>query len=114
MAKRFVRKGQIQKSFYKDVLVSICLFAVFFALFLVAIKTSEQSSFERQKEVLEQAVERGLLQCYVTEGRYPKSVNYLKEHYGLTYDEAQFRIDYISYGSNLRPEVTVVVLGGGQ
>ncbi|MCQ2522603.1 MAG: hypothetical protein MJ105_09540 [Lachnospiraceae bacterium] len=114
MAKRFLRKGQVKKSFLRDAVVSVLLFALLFALFLFALNVTERTSLDKQKEVLEEAVDRSLLQCYVTEGRYPKSISYLKENYGISYDETQLRVDYVSYGSNLRPEVTVVIIGGGR
>ena len=39
---------------------------------------------------------------------YPPSLNYLKEHYGLTYDESKFLIDYQPMGANLMPEVVIL------
>ena len=46
--------------------------------------------------------------CYAAEGVYPPDLQYLKDHYGLTYDETEFLVDYEAYGSNLMPEVTVL------
>jgi hypothetical protein len=48
----------------------------------------------------------------VTEGRYPENFAYLEEKYGIVYDKTHYRVDYIAYGSNMRPEVTIVELEG--
>ena len=77
-------------------------------LFLSGIQHLSKASLARQKESLESALSRSISQCYAVEGAYPPDITYLQEHYGLTYDSSLFLIDYISYGSNLRPEVTVL------
>ena len=42
------------------------------------------------------------------EGSYPESLQYLKEHYGLTYDDDKFFVDYQTLGSNIMPDVTII------
>ena len=59
-------------------------------------------------ETLEQAVSRGIVHCYAMEGAYPESLQYLKDHYGLIYDEDRFFVDYQVLGSNLIPDVTII------
>lgn len=58
----------------------------------------------------EESVRRAALQCYALEGAYPQSVDYLEERYGVAVDPERFRIDYFYVGSNLMPEIHVVVL----
>ena len=45
------------------------------------------------------------------EGSYPESLDYLKEHYGLTYDDHYFFVDYHAAGANLFPDVTIIERG---
>lgn len=61
-----------------------------------------------QKEILQNAVDRMITECYAMEGRYPPDIDYLVEHYGLTYDEDEYWIDYQYIASNLRPDVTII------
>lgn len=99
-----------KKSAYAGMLVSIIVFIVVLGLFIFAIgKTNNQSS-DYEIEVLTEAINDSLISCYVTEGRYPDSFEYLKNKYGLTYDDKRFRVDYIVYGTNMRPQVTIVAL----
>ena len=63
---------------------------------------------KRQKESLENAVMRDVTYCYTVEGAYPESLEYLEEHYGLTYDEDLFFVDYRISGANIFPDITVI------
>ena len=64
-----------------------------------------------QKESLESALIRNITYCYAVEGSYPESLDYLKEHYGLTYDEDRFFVDYQVIGANILPDVTIIEKG---
>ena len=86
----------------------IAAFVLLFVLFLSGIRGLSDTTAAKQKESLETALSRSIAQCYAVEGVYPEDLDYLKEYYGLTYDEETFLVDYVSYGSNLRPEVTVL------
>ena len=102
---------QIKKrSFAKTTLVSAIMFAAILVVFLFAVSKATASSVEEQRQSLEDAIDRAIIQCYVTEGRYPQSFDYLKENYGIIYDEESFRVDYVIYGSNMRPDVTIINL----
>ena len=39
--------------------------------------------------------------------------DYIKEHYGLIYNEQLFFIDYQPIGSNIMPDVTILTRTGG-
>ncbi len=66
------------------------------------------SNLAREKEILENAIDRSITQCYALEGVYPDSLEYLEEHYGLIYNEEQFFVNYQYIGSNLRPDITII------
>lgn len=77
-------------------------------LFLRGVQSVSDTTAAKQQESLETALSRSIAQCYAVEGMYPPSLKYLREHYGLTYDEDKFFVDYHSIGSNLMPEFTVL------
>ncbi len=90
--------------------------AVFVILILFLI--SGVSSLNRitdsgRLESLTKAVNRSIAQCYAVEGFYPRDLEYLSDHYGLTYDPDDFIIDYDYYGDNLYPYVSVMRKTGG-
>ena len=102
---RFAQKKRISLSFLR---IPYLLFPAILIVFLLALSSIQDSALQKQQESLETALERSISQCYAVEGSYPPSLEYLKQHYGLLYDEDSFFIDYEYYGSNLLPEVTVL------
>ena len=75
-------------------LISIAVFVIvigFFCFFADRIRYSNEAE---QKAILQNALTRMITECYAMEGSYPPDVDYLVEHYGLTYDEDEYWIDY--------------------
>lgn len=97
------------KRFLRPVLV-IAVFALLMAGFVAGVNRFGADTAKRQKESLEKAIVRDIAECYALEGVYPPSLAYMKEHYGLTYDEARFFVDYRPIGGNLYPDYYVTVL----
>lgn len=91
-------------------MISAGLFILIFVVFLFAVSKASSGSVYEQRQSLSDAIDRAIIQCYVTEGRYPESFEYLQKNYGIIYDEEQFRVDYVIYGSNMRPDVTIINL----
>lgn len=112
MSNRFESKNnrhfRISDSAYN--ILSIALFAGIAVLFFYAVDATGKSSISKQQDTLESALARDIVQCYSIEGRYPPSLEYLENHYGLTYDKDTFFVDYIPIASNLYPDVTVIKL----
>lgn len=87
------------------------VFAVLLLLILVyGVSYISETTVREQQHSLETALHRSVIQCYAVEGTYPPSLDYLKEHYGLTYDEDTFFVDYTVVGSNLLPDITIIRL----
>lgn len=83
--------------------------AVACIIFFVAGTGSVDSvSRDEAAKNLEKSVRRSVAQCYAVEGIYPPGLDYLREHYGLAYDERKFFIDYTAIGSNIMPDITIL------
>lgn len=78
-------------------------------VFMWGINSISETTLEKQKESLETALNRNIIHCYAVEGFYPPSLEYMEENYGLTYDKDLFFVDYHPIGSNMRPDVTILV-----
>lgn len=100
-----------KKNMVSTTLISAGLFIIIFVLFLLAVAKASESSIDEQQSNLDSAIERAVMQCYVTEGRYPESFEYLQENYGIIYDDELFRVDYVIYGANMKPEITIINKG---
>ena len=86
----------------------VLIWAGIILLFVFSTEYFAGYSTDKQRESLETAVSNDIAQCYAIEGFYPPDIDYLKERYGLFYDENRFYIDYRSIGSNLYPDVTII------
>lgn len=81
-------------------LVVILLFSLF----------SEDLFVRMNQETLctvEESIHRAAVQCYALEGRYPPNLDYLKHHYGISYNSRYYGVDYRFIASNLPPEIYV-------
>ena len=68
--------------------------------------TADNRAHER--EIVSNALERSITQCYALEGSYPPNLSYLCDHYGFTYNKKHFFFFFQYIGSNLRPDVTII------
>ena len=89
-------------------LIFVIIWAGIIVLFLFGTSQLAGYSSDKQYESLQQAITDDIAQCYAIEGFYPPDIDYLKNRYGLYYDEDRFYIDYRALGSNLYPDVTVI------
>lgn len=106
---RFQYKKQSNKP--SGFLLSVCVFLAVIFLFMGGLSSLSDSTLRRQKESLENAITRSVTYCYTVEGTYPENLDYLKENYGLTYDEDVFYVDYRVMGANILPDVTIIEKG---
>lgn len=85
----------------------ICPIILF--IFWLGLSSIDETTVSRQRDSLETALNRDIIHCYAVEGFYPPSLAYIEEHYGLTYNKDLFFVDYQPIGSNIRPDVTILV-----
>ncbi len=104
--KRFVYRKQ--QGSQLRMMLSVCVFLLIGLVFLQGISSISAGTRKRQRESLESAIMRSVTHCYAVEGSYPADLDYLKEHYGLTYDEALFFVDYRTIGANILPDITII------
>lgn len=87
-------------------------FFVCAGLFLHGAAVFLKRNDDEEMRTLQQAVSRACVQCYAIEGRYPPSVEYLEEEYGIQIDQEKYAVFYSGFASNVMPEITVVPLEG--
>lgn len=97
----YIRKEIVQ-------ILAVLLFMILFFVFSSGISSISHNTDENQTEILHLAISRGITHCYATEGHYPESLDYLKEHYGITYDSSKYFVDYQVLGKNIYPDVTII------
>ena len=90
--------------------VPLLSFAAVMLFLWVGIRDASDAASAEQEKSLKNAIQRSVVHCYAVEGSYPPSLEYLKDHYGLTYDGDRYLVDYRIFGSNLMPDITVIPL----
>lgn len=106
---RFVYRKQ--KHTVPKMALSVGVFGLIALTFFQGVSSISEGTRKRQRESLENAIMRSVTHCYAVEGSYPANLNYLKEKYGLTYDENVFFVDYQPIGSNILPDITIIERG---
>ncbi len=96
-----------EKKNFTSFLPAILLLLVLI-VFCFAVGSVSGTNDAREKEILQNALDRSITQCYALEGAYPSSLSYLVDNYGLTYDSKRYFIDYQYIGSNLRPDTMII------
>lgn len=75
---------------------------------IMADRAVAPATRRESRELVETAVRRAAVQCYAIEGAYPRSLQELRDRYGLSVDEAQWMVDYRYLADNLSPDITVL------
>ena len=110
MSQRFI--SHRKTSYLRNVIFSVLFFLLILGIFYAGTSSLQKKVSEEGINTLQNAITRSVTRCYAEEGSYPETLDYLKEHYGLTYDESRYYVDYQPLGSNIMPDVTILQKGG--
>ena len=73
----------------KDV-AAILIFVALIAGFILLVNGITNKGSTREMDIVRDAVKNASLTCYAVEGMYPESLDYLKQHYNLSYNEDKY------------------------
>jgi len=104
---RFTRQS-LKKRILDSVNFSVLFFVAVIAVFIIGITSIASKNERDERQILESALNKDIVHCYAVEGYYPPSLQYIEDHYGLTYDEDRFLVDYEPIGNNIMPNVNIV------
>lgn len=97
-----------EPSLYKNLILSLLLFALAAGIFYSGIRSLSADTDAAELKTLTEALQRNVVLCYTLEGSYPESLDYLKEHYGIRYDEDKYFVAYEVLGENIMPDITII------
>lgn len=89
--------------------LGVMLFAVLLIWLSVGIGNARVMTEEKRLENVKQSVINGAVLCYSVEGVYPESLDYLRENYGVQFDENKYLVHYKYVTADIMPAVTVFV-----
>ena len=90
----------------KSQIVIFIFSIIFIALLTSSIVKSTAYYKDNELETIEASIRKALVTCYVTEGYYPSSIDYLKDNYGLVIS-SKVNVFYQATGSNIFPDFMV-------
>lgn len=91
-------------------LLSLALLACVAGAALFGLRDADRARGKEGARVLADSIRRAAVSCYAIEGRYPDTLDYLTENYGVYVDEAEYAVFYEVFASNIMPDVTVIQL----
>lgn len=94
-------------AYRREIALALMLALLLCGLWLVVGRLDGAQS-RGQNQFVYDAVHNAALTCYAVEGAYPEDLNYLRQNYGLSYDENRYFVVYSAFASNLMPEIRVM------
>jgi len=108
-----MRRGIYRRSFW-DVLrgaaAPILFTLAVMGMIVYGLRQTEESSRAEGLRILEDSIRRAVITCYAVEGRYPSTITYIEENYGIHIDRTKYAVHYNIFASNLLPDITVIEL----
>lgn len=100
-------RGDSRKNIWKTIVLPILIGIAMLAVMIFGVMKFNQMSLEQDQELTLAAVRKAAVQCYADEGRYPSTLEYLTENYGITIDEDTFMVTYDCAAANVFPNISV-------
>jgi len=92
----------------KRIAVTVPLMLGILLVFVMSVSGLETDRKKEGRQQLEEVLRRTAVTCYAAEGFYPPDLEYMREQYGLRYNENEYVIYYERFASNLMPVITVL------
>jgi len=108
MRKRIYKKNAW--GFLSDAIVPVLFTLVIICMIIYGLQQTERSSKSEGLRILDDSIRRAVVMCYAVEGRYPDTVRYIEENYGIHIDRTRYAVHYNIFASNLFPDITVIDL----
>ena len=92
-------------------IIKLAVLALVLVLAVSVVNRIAGAHARAETDLVRDAVRNAAVTCYAVEGAYPDSVDYLREHYRLAYDETRYFVTYESFASNRIPDIYVTERG---
>lgn len=89
-------------------IISLVLLVCVAAAGVVGLRSADKARGGEAVRTLEDGIRRAAVSCYSIEGRYPDTLEYITENYGVYVDEEKYSVFYEVFASNIMPDVTVL------
>lgn len=94
----------------KGVVIPAIFFVCLLTFFYIGIANVVTTSNTEKQKILQDSVQRAMVQCYAIEGMYPPNISYLEENYGVIIDHEKYVVHYEVFAANILPDIRVIDL----
>ncbi len=98
----------MRKSFSVNLILSLALLVAVLAAAVFGLRSANAARSREAARVLADSIRRAAVSCYAIEGRYPDTLDYLEENYGVYVNDDAFTVFYEVFATNIMPDVTVI------
>jgi len=106
----------MKKSIYKkstwdilrSALVPVAFTLAVMGMIVYGLTQTEESSRAEAVRILEDSIRRAVVMSYAVEGRYPETITYIEDKYGVHIDRDKYIVHYMVFASNLMPDIMVI------
>ena len=92
----------------RSAIVPILFTIAIMCMIVYGLSRTEESSRAEAARILEDSIRRAVVTSYAIEGRYPETIAYIEEHYGVPIDRDKYVVHYEIFASNLMPDIMVI------
>jgi len=102
-----IQKKSTSRSLLQLLAVQV-LFIICLCFVLTAVGNVETGQKTENDKRVEDTIKKAVVNCYAIEGRYPATLAYVEEHYGLQIDRERYDVFYEVFADNIMPDITVI------
>jgi len=106
-----MRRSIYKKSagdFLRSAIAPVLFTLAVMGMIVYGLSQTEESSRAEAVRILEDSIRRAVVTSYAVEGRYPDSISYIEDHYGVHIDRDKYIVHYMIFASNLMPDIMVI------
>ena len=108
MKKSIFRKGAWDV--IRSAVMPLLFTAAVIVMIMFGLQQTQQASRAESLRVLEDSIRRAVVVAYAVDGRYPESIQYIEENFGIHIDWTRFVVHYQIFASNVFPDIAVIEL----
>lgn len=103
-----MKRRKNQSSALFQILVVPVVLIVCLCFVLTAVGNVETGHKEENEKRVEDTIKKAVINCYAIEGRYPATLEYVEEYYGLQINRERYDVFYEVFADNIMPDITVL------
>jgi len=96
--------------FLRAAILPVLFTAVIMVIVINGLRQTDESNRAEGLRILEDSLRRAVVMSYATEGRFPESLEYIEENFGIHIDRTRYVVHYRVFASNILPEIAVIPL----